>query len=155
MTVVKGWYHGQPNWGNLLGTIKSLDMLGVQDLNCTNNADVIVHDVLSRQLVVDLTLLRNNCTANGEWFPVVGGHLSMIPRIGKALFQRVPSMLALPQLFYRALSTGAEWWDSPNKDDEDLYIFAHGHGYKRALGDFVQVSCSTCSILSMNLQDWR
>ena len=33
------------NDGNLLGTIKSLDLLGVQTLNCTENAGQKVHDV--------------------------------------------------------------------------------------------------------------
>lgn len=36
------------NDGNLLGTIKSLDMLGVQTLNCTENAGQMVHDVRFR-----------------------------------------------------------------------------------------------------------
>ncbi len=37
-------YYGQPNNGNLLGTIKSLDELNVISLNCTENANVQVHD---------------------------------------------------------------------------------------------------------------
>lgn len=41
----KGWNFGMRNDGNLLGTIKSLDMLGVQTLNCTENAGQRVHDV--------------------------------------------------------------------------------------------------------------
>lgn len=47
-TLVSGtfqsWYYGQANSGNLLGTIKSLDGLGVVSLNCTENANIIVHD---------------------------------------------------------------------------------------------------------------
>eukprot|EP00042_Codosiga_hollandica_P032126 m.200668 g.200668 ORF g.200668 m.200668 type:complete len:1028 (+) comp53818_c0_seq1:262-3345(+) len=38
------WVYGQANTGNLLGTIKSLDELGVISLNCTENANVQVHD---------------------------------------------------------------------------------------------------------------
>jgi hypothetical protein len=38
------WSYGQPNTGNLLGTIKSLDELSVVSLNCTENANIVVHD---------------------------------------------------------------------------------------------------------------
>jgi hypothetical protein len=38
-------YHfGDADNGNLLGTIKSLDELGVTPLNCTLNANITVHD---------------------------------------------------------------------------------------------------------------
>jgi hypothetical protein len=37
------WKYGDANTGNLLGTIKSLDELGVTSLNCTENAGIIVH----------------------------------------------------------------------------------------------------------------
>jgi hypothetical protein len=43
--LCQGWYFGQPNDGNLLGTIKSLDELGVTPLNCTLNANIRIHDV--------------------------------------------------------------------------------------------------------------
>lgn len=43
-TAFKSWQYGQPNYGNLLGTIKSLDQLGAETLNCTLNANVSVHD---------------------------------------------------------------------------------------------------------------
>ncbi len=40
-----GIYHfGDVDNGNLLGTIKSLDQLGVTSLNCTQNANIRVHD---------------------------------------------------------------------------------------------------------------
>lgn len=39
-----GWAYGQPDTGNLLGTIRSLDMLGVVSLNCTENAWISVHN---------------------------------------------------------------------------------------------------------------
>ena len=41
--VFSSWYYGQPNWGNLLGTIKSLDEVGVITLNCTENEFKFVH----------------------------------------------------------------------------------------------------------------
>ncbi|EGD79621.1 hypothetical protein PTSG_13053 [Salpingoeca rosetta] len=40
----KSWRYGDRNDGNLLGTIKSLDELGAETLNCTQNADKRVHD---------------------------------------------------------------------------------------------------------------
>lgn len=41
-----------------------------------------------------------------------------------------------------ALTEGAEWWDSVNSDDQDLYILAHGHDYKGALKEFSMISGS-------------
>ncbi len=43
---ISDWYYGQDNNGqrNLLGTVKSLDMLDVISLNCTENKNIIVHD---------------------------------------------------------------------------------------------------------------
>ena len=38
------WQYGQDNTGNLLGTIKSLDLLGPTSLNCTVNKNITVHD---------------------------------------------------------------------------------------------------------------
>lgn len=43
--MVQGWSFGMYPDGNLLGTIKSLDELGVETLNCTQNAGQMVHDV--------------------------------------------------------------------------------------------------------------
>eukprot|EP00823_Brevimastigomonas_motovehiculus_P005518 TRINITY_DN4082_c0_g1_i1.p1 TRINITY_DN4082_c0_g1~~TRINITY_DN4082_c0_g1_i1.p1 ORF type:complete len:921 (+),score=210.99 TRINITY_DN4082_c0_g1_i1:343-2763(+) len=38
------WHYGEKDTGNLLGTIRSLDKLGVTSLNCTENQAIIVHD---------------------------------------------------------------------------------------------------------------
>ena len=43
-TVFDEWTYGMHDDGNLLGTIKSLDMLGAVPLNCTENAWMTVHD---------------------------------------------------------------------------------------------------------------
>lgn len=32
------------------------------------------------------------------------------------------------------------WWLEPNRNDVDLYLFAHGHDYKAALSDYVSLS---------------
>jgi alpha-glucosidase (family GH31 glycosyl hydrolase) len=41
-----------------------------------------------------------------------------------------------------ALTKGAEWWDSVNTNDVDLYLLAHGHNYKAAIKDFAKISGS-------------
>lgn len=38
-----------------------------------------------------------------------------------------------------ALSDASDFWDGPNTNDVDVYLFAHGRNYKAALADFVQV----------------
>ncbi len=40
---MNNWTFGQVDDGNLLGTIRSLDQLGVVSLNCTENANITVH----------------------------------------------------------------------------------------------------------------
>jgi alpha-glucosidase (family GH31 glycosyl hydrolase) len=92
--------------GNLLGTIRSLDMLGAQTLNCTHNEKIAVH---SEGL---------HC----EW--------GLISRDGWALVDDTDNW---------ALTKGAEWWESPNSDDSDWYLFAHGHDYTKAIADYTLV----------------
>jgi alpha-glucosidase (family GH31 glycosyl hydrolase) len=38
-----------------------------------------------------------------------------------------------------ALGDDTDWWDGPNRDAEDLYIFGHGHAYKDALADYIKI----------------
>eukprot|EP00056_Hartaetosiga_gracilis_P005958 m.91505 g.91505 ORF g.91505 m.91505 type:complete len:1088 (-) comp12327_c0_seq1:202-3465(-) len=101
------WSYGDVNSGNLLGTIKSLDMLGVETLNCTQNANKRVHDE----------------SLHCEW--------GVISRDGWAVIDDSDNW---------ALSKGAEWWDSVNTDDQDLYFFGHGTNYISALRDFVSIA---------------
>ncbi|EDQ92185.1 uncharacterized protein MONBRDRAFT_5942 [Monosiga brevicollis MX1] len=79
-SAFKGWYYGAPNHGNLLGTIKSLDLLGVTSLNCTENANINVHDeslhcewaVVSRDGWAALEDDTNWCLTTGaEWWDSV------------------------------------------------------------------------------------
>jgi hypothetical protein len=37
------------------------------------------------------------------------------------------------------LNSTTGWWEGPNADAQDLYLFAHGHDYKGALQDFVHI----------------
>jgi hypothetical protein len=39
------WHYGKADPDNLLGTIKSLDQLGVETLNCTENVNVTVRQL--------------------------------------------------------------------------------------------------------------
>lgn len=100
------WAPGLNNAGNLLGTIKSLDMLGAQDLNCTENANVHVHDE----------------SLHCAW--------GVVSRAGWAV---------LDDSLNWALTPGAEWWDSRNRNQADWYFFGHGWNYKGALADFTAV----------------
>jgi alpha-glucosidase (family GH31 glycosyl hydrolase) len=97
---------GRSSHGNLLGTIRSLDKLGTQTLDCNSNAKIAVHDE------------GLHC----EW--------GLISRDGWALVDDSTNW---------ALTPGAEWWDSPNSDDTDWYLFAHGHEYARAIHDYTLV----------------
>ena len=36
-------------------------------------------------------------------------------------------------------SDDEDWWDSPNRNQVDLYLFGHGHNYKQALADYVKI----------------
>ena len=38
-----------------------------------------------------------------------------------------------------ALDNTEDWWDRPNRNQEDLYFFGHGHDYKAALQDYRQI----------------
>lgn len=102
-----GWAFGDRDDGNLLGTIKSLDQLGVISLNCTENANVTVH---SEQL---------HC------------HWGLVSRGGWAVVNDTTSP---------ALNPTTGWWNDGNTTDiVDMYLFAHGHDYMGALGDYTKI----------------
>eukprot|EP00005_Dracoamoeba_jomungandri_P001218 CAMPEP_0174251194 /NCGR_PEP_ID=MMETSP0439-20130205/1098_1 /TAXON_ID=0 /ORGANISM="Stereomyxa ramosa, Strain Chinc5" /LENGTH=818 /DNA_ID=CAMNT_0015331455 /DNA_START=326 /DNA_END=2782 /DNA_ORIENTATION=+ len=107
------WAYGMRNDGNLLGTIRSLDVLGSSDtvpisLNCT-------------------TIAMKNYTVHGESLHCEWG---LISRKGWAIVNDSTNYVL----------NSDSWWDGPNKDEEDLYFFGHGLEYKKALGDFVSVA---------------
>ena len=103
---VTKWTPGAPSSGNLLGTIRSLDMIGAESLNCTEVQNVTVHGE----------------SLHCEW--------GLVSRDGWSLVDDTPNW---------ALTAGAEWWDTPNTDDSDWYLFAHGHDYKQAVKDYTKV----------------
>ena len=94
------------NSRNLLGTIRSLDQEGVISLNCTEVANVFVHDE----------------SLHCAW--------ALMSRSGFAIVN---------DTYNWALTAGAAWWDSPNVDLHDWYLFAHGLDYKAALRDYTLV----------------
>eukprot|EP00656_Telonema_subtile_P013176 TRINITY_DN16684_c0_g1_i3.p1 TRINITY_DN16684_c0_g1~~TRINITY_DN16684_c0_g1_i3.p1 ORF type:complete len:817 (-),score=152.03 TRINITY_DN16684_c0_g1_i3:124-2574(-) len=106
-SAFKGWSFGDADQGNLLGTIKSLDLLGVTPLNCSLNSNISVHSE-------DL-----HCA------------YGVVSRTGWAVIDDSDTY---------ALDSTTGWWVEPNRDQSDLYLFAHGHEYKVALGDFVSVA---------------
>ncbi len=100
------WTPGMDNAGNLLGTIKSLDQLHAETLNCTENENVRVHDE----------------SLHCAW--------AVASRNGWAVLDDSPNW---------ALTPGAEWWDTPNRNRFDWYFFGHGWDYRAALSDFVTI----------------
>jgi hypothetical protein len=52
---------------------------------------------------------------------------------------------------------GSDWWTGKlNRNDADLYLFAHGHDYKQAIADFTQVwravgAADPCRLLARSL----
>ena len=104
----RGWHYGQHDDQNLLGTIKSLDLLGPTTLNCSLNANITVH---SEDLHCEYGLISRS-----GWAVVDDSDTYALDENG--------------------------WWQAPNSDATDIYLFAHGHDYKAALQDFVSVSGS-------------
>lgn len=70
-------------------------------------------------------------------FRVMAGQFSTIHQTGMCCTIACGS---LTHVISRALTKGAEWWDSENTDSVDMYIFTHGHDYKGAIADYVSVS---------------
>jgi len=115
------WAPGASASGNLLGTIRSLDVLGAESLNCTDVANVSVH---------------------GEGLHCEWG---LVSRDGWSLVDDTPNW---------ALTAGAEWWDTPNADDSDWYLFAHGHDYKQAVKDYTKVGGAVPLVPRYSLGVW-
>jgi len=105
------WQYGQDDSGNLLGTIKSLDELDVISLNCSQIANVMVHQE----------------SLHCAW--------GLISRLGWTIVND-----SLNWGLTNTSVAPPEWWDSVNTDAEDLYFFGHGHDYRGALKDFILLS---------------
>jgi len=108
------WSYGQASVGNLLGTIRTLDSEDLPPLNCT----LIKSDY------------NDNCGYDGgechcEW--------GLVSTEGWALVDDATNY---------ALSDDADFWDGPNMDAVDVYLFAHGRDFKGALHDYVKVGGS-------------
>ena len=106
------WKPGDANPGQLPGTIKSLDALGVQTLNCTEvaMANLTVHD---EQL---------HC----NW--------ALFSRLGWTLFDDTTTPLIDPK-------DPDGWWqpEEKNANAQDWYFFGHGLDYLAALRDYRNV----------------
>jgi hypothetical protein len=111
-----GWKYGDTNTGNLLGTIKSLDQLGVTSLNCTENANITVH---------------------GEKLHCAWG---LISKDGWSLVDDSATVVLDDAGYWHESSP------APSQSYSDLYVFAHGPDFKGALADFVAVSGRTAMV---------
>ena len=101
------WRYGDQDPHNLLGTIRTLDLLNVVSLNCTHH-DRDAHceyGLVSRAGYAVVNDTENWCLSSSSGSPL----------------------------------DDVEWWDGPNRDDEDLYLFGHGHDYRAALRDYTLI----------------
>jgi hypothetical protein len=105
------WAYGDANDGNLLGTIKSLDELGPISLNCTQNANVTIHEE----------------TLHCEW--------GLVSRAGWSIYDDTTNYCLGAGDWWATTVPNA----SANVLAHDLYGFFHGSDYKGALQDFTQV----------------
>ncbi len=112
------WRFGASTEGNLMGTIRSLDLLRAADLNCSANARKRVH---GEEL---------HCA----WAP--------ISRRGVAVIDDSANW---------CLRSDFSFWESPNQNELDLYIFAYGSRYKEALAAFSAVSGNAAMPLRSSL----
>jgi len=105
------WHYGKLDVGNLLGTIRTLDQERLPPLNCT-----VLYANTGNQCGWD----ASDCAC--EWAP--------ISKDGWAVIDDSQNY---------ALSDDTDFWDGPNTDAVDCYLFAHGRDYPAALADFVAV----------------
>ena len=99
------WQYGQSNEGNLLGTIRSLDEVGVVPLNCTVNANVSSLTTTppwadGRQIQI------HDESLHCEW--------GLVSRQGWAVVDDAPN----------AALSAEYWWAGNNTDAVDIYLCA-------------------------------
>jgi alpha-glucosidase (family GH31 glycosyl hydrolase) len=111
-SATKTWTFGEANDANLLGTIKSLDQLGPISLNCTENANVTVHN---EQL---------HC----EW--------GVVSRDGWSVYDDSNNYVLGADDWWAT----SDIHESTNQDSKDLYGFFHGLDYKGAIKDLTAVA---------------
>ena len=110
------WKYGDVDSKNLLGTIKSLDLLNAISLDCRE-------------------IEEKNITVHDESLHCQYG---LISRSGWSVVDDSDTYVLNPK---------SGWWDQgQNADEVDLYMFAHGHAYKSAIQDFVEISGKTAMV---------
>mmetsp|Transcript_9650 Transcript_9650/g.22029 ORF Transcript_9650/g.22029 Transcript_9650/m.22029 type:complete len:252 (-) Transcript_9650:164-919(-) len=125
-SAFRKWHFGQTDHGNLLGTIRTLDQENLPPLNCSR---------LYKSTFDKCGWDQSDCAC--EW--------GVLSKDGWAVVDDSKNY---------ALSDASDFWDGPNKDDLDLYLFAHGHDYKAALSDFIQVSGRVAMVPRQALGVW-
>jgi len=118
------WKYGDVDYGNLLGTVKSLDELCTVTLNCTQNEDIRVH---SESL---------HC----GWGVVSRGGWTTIDDSTNYIMSSAPGSWFTSNL--------------TNTNDMDIYFFGHGTNYRRALQDYTSLAGKTPMFHRSLLGSW-
>lgn len=123
-TAGAAWSYGDVDYGNLLGTIKSLDELCTITLNCTQNANTQVHDE----------------SLHCGWGVVSRGGWTTIDDANDYIMSSTPG-----SWFSASLK---------NSNDVDLYFFGHGSNYRAALQDYTNLAGKTPMFHKAMLGAW-
>ena len=123
-TAGASWKFGDVDYGNLLGTIKSLDELCTISLNCTQNANTQVHDE----------------SLHCGWGVVSRGGWTTIDDSNDYIMSSVAG-----QWFSASMK---------NSNDIDLYFFGHGSNYRQALKDYTDLAGKTPMFHKAMLGAW-
>jgi hypothetical protein len=118
------WKYGDVDYGNLLGTVKSLDELCTITLNCTQNANTQVHDE----------------SLHCGWGVVSRGGWTTIDDSADYIMSSTPGSWFSPSM--------------KNSNDIDLYFFGHGSNYRAALQDYTNLAGKTPMFHKAMLGAW-
>ena len=125
------WTPAAANSGNLLGTIKSLDMIGPTSLNCTENAHIRVHDE------------SLHCT----W--------GLVSRDGWSIIDDSAAPVLDATGWWGTASADKKSTTFVNNSDAmDWYGLFHGHDYKGALSEYVMLGGKIAMVPRAALGIW-
>jgi len=86
---------------------------------------------------LNCTLMKSPASDHCEW--------GLISRSGYAIVNDTLNYV---------LSDDKDWWDGTNQDEEDFYVFGHGHDYSAALGDYRLIGGSIPLLPRYALGNW-
>lgn len=125
-SAFESWHYGQANTGNLFGTIRTLDNERLPPLDC---------NLVASQLDDKCGWDYSDCAC--EW--------GVVSKEGWALVDDGSNY---------ALSDESDFWDGPNADAVDCYLFGHGRDYKAAVRDFASVGGRMAMVPRAALGPW-